>query len=190
MGATLGPTCSDTGRGAGSASVLEFGGLLAPCPTPLFARDLSPARAFHCGRRAFQAPAAMPWQTWRPSVVTGTTRDADARSVTRSETNALAAPRTTPAFAASSFGAGFGGSVWAMVHATSAAVVERWQAKYLSSTRRRSGDGLHRQTMPAASELFCHELRSVPEGSPDRACRDCESRTSCDHQIAGLAAVP
>lgn len=51
------------------------------------------------------------------------------------ETAALAVlAREQGAFAASSFGAGFGGSVWAMVHAQDAAAfVDRWQARYLAA---------------------------------------------------------
>ena len=49
------------------------------------------------------------------------------------ETAALAAmARETGAFAASSFGAGFGGSVWALVEAgDAAAFASRWQSRYL-----------------------------------------------------------
>jgi len=66
----------------------------------------------------------------------GTQRDADALLRNQiPETNALAqAARETGAFAASSFGAGFGGSVWAMVPAEDAvAFANRWHARYLET---------------------------------------------------------
>ena len=65
----------------------------------------------------------------------GTQRDADELLGNQiAETAALAAmARETGAFAASSFGAGFGGSVWALVEARDAAAfAERWQSRYLS----------------------------------------------------------
>jgi galactokinase len=51
------------------------------------------------------------------------------------ETRTLAAlARETGAFAASSFGAGFGGSVWALSSAADAgAFAERWRARYLAA---------------------------------------------------------
>jgi len=52
------------------------------------------------------------------------------------QTQALAAfARESGAFAASSFGAGFGGSVWALASADAASeVLERWRARYLAHT--------------------------------------------------------
>jgi galactokinase len=76
------------------------------------------------------------------------------------ETNALAAlAHDAGAFAASSFGAGFGGSVWAMVHADdAAAVVERWQAKYLEQhAPPKPVTAFIARPAPAASELFLSE---------------------------------
>jgi galactokinase len=53
------------------------------------------------------------------------------------ETRTLAAlARETGAFAASSFGAGFGGSVWALASADDAGpLAERWRARYLAAVR-------------------------------------------------------
>jgi galactokinase len=76
---------------------------------------------------------------------TGTQRDAEALLGNQiPETVALAAlAREAGAFASSSFGAGFGGSVWAMVHADDAAAFTgRWQARYLA---------LHAPPKPAAA---------------------------------------
>jgi galactokinase len=67
------------------------------------------------------------------------------------ETSSLAATaRETGAFAASSFGAGFGGSVWALVGADdSAGFVERWRARY-------------RAAWPALREGACFVARPAP----------------------------
>lgn len=67
---------------------------------------------------------------------TGTQHDADVLLGNQiPETIALAkAARETGAFASSSFGAGFGGSVWAMVDAADAAAfADRWHARYLQT---------------------------------------------------------
>ena len=50
------------------------------------------------------------------------------------QTSALAAlARESGAFAASSFGAGFGGSVWALAEAEDAAeFLERWRSRYVA----------------------------------------------------------
>ncbi len=76
------------------------------------------------------------------------------------ETNALAAAaRATGAFAATSFGAGFGGSVWAMVpSADAAAFVDRWRARYLETcTPPRPVTGFVARPAPAATELALTE---------------------------------
>jgi len=67
------------------------------------------------------------------------------------ETRRLAAlARAGGAFAASSFGAGFGGSVWALVHAGDAdAFLDRWRRAFVSAfPARRGADGF--VTRPAA----------------------------------------
>ena len=67
------------------------------------------------------------------------------------ETSALAAAaREAGAFAASSFGAGFGGSVWALTHASdSTAFAERWRARY-------------RADWPSVREGACFIARPAP----------------------------
>jgi galactokinase len=90
-----------------------------------------------------------------------TQRDADALLRNQiPETNALAAlAHEAGAFAASSFGAGFGGSVWAMVRADdAAAVLERWQAAYLDRfSPPKPVTAFIARPAPAASELFLSE---------------------------------
>jgi galactokinase len=91
----------------------------------------------------------------------GTQHDADALLRNQiPETNALAAlAHDAGALAASSFGAGFGGSVWAMVHADdAAAVVQRWQAMYLEQhAPPKPVTAFIARPAPAAGELFLSE---------------------------------
>ena len=149
-----------------SASVSDFERAIASAPHPDFsAHDLS-ARLAHFIAEDARVPKALAAIAGADVaglrvLSDGTQRDADVLLRNQiPETNALAAlAHDAGAFAASSFGAGFGGSVWAMVHADdAAAVVERWQAKYLEQhAPAKPVTAFVARPAPAASELFLSE---------------------------------
>jgi galactokinase len=108
-------------------------------PHDTFSRDQLRRRLAHFVAEDARIPAALAAVACADARAMGelsfaTQRDADQLLGNQiPETAALAAmARDTGAFAASSFGAGFGGSVWALVEAQDAAAfASRWQARYL-----------------------------------------------------------
>jgi len=149
-----------------SASVAEFERAIASVPHSDFSSGELSVRLAHFIAEDARVPKALAAIAGADAaglhaLSNGTQRDADALLRNQiAETNALAAlAHDAGAFAASSFGAGFGGSVWAMVHAEdAAAVVERWQAKYLEQhAPPKPVTAFIARPAPAASELLLSE---------------------------------
>jgi galactokinase len=149
-----------------SASLPDFERAIGSLRHPDFsAADLS-ARLAHFVAEDARVPAALAAiagadESALRALSTDTQRDAGVLLDNQiPETNVLAAlAHEAGAFAASSFGAGFGGSVWAMVRADeAAAVVERWQARYLEQhAPPKPVTAFIARPAPAASELFLSE---------------------------------